>query len=147
MKIIIFYGSKHGMTRRAAARIAQGLSVSADIADVDALSEGGALPEADVVMFLAPTYGDEELHDGMDRFFRLAEAQIRGRLFILGELGNSYGYDDHSFGAMRIMRERLLARGAREYFEPVSIDAFPRQDWDTLDRWIAALNRRLAADV
>ena len=147
MTLTIYYSSGHGMTKRAATRIAQRLGTLATVVHINEAEPSRVGRDPGVAMFLAPTYGDEELHDEMHRFIESVAPQIRDRAFVVGELGNTYGYDDQSYGAMRNRRNRLLRHGGVEYFGPISIDSFPRQDWETLDRWTDGLAERIRADA
>lgn len=145
MKTAIIFGSTNGRTRRVVREVVAQLG-----RPIEAFDAGeGLTPERvapfDTWLFFAPTYGDEELQPDLERFVFGLSRRLEGTRFAVCELGNYYGYDDLSFGAARIIRDRLMGLGACEFVEPASIDSFPQMDWDTLRRWTALLENRLNA--
>lgn len=140
MKAAIVYASKFGRTRRVVTEVKAQLAFDADVYDVKDLS-GSELAPYDLLMWFCPTYGDEELHDGMEAYLRGFNADLSGKKISICELGNYYGYDDFQFGAMRIIRAHLLSLKASEICEPLSLDSFPRVAWDHLSDWVKHLNK------
>jgi flavodoxin len=147
MRTAILYGSTHGRTRRVVARVEKFLATSADAFDVKEIQPEQTLQGYDLLLFFCPTYGDEELQEDMEAFLLGFDGDLRGKLFVICELGSYYGYDDFSFGAMRIIRAELLARNATELCEPLSLDSFPRMNETHLIDWIGYLNGKINEQI
>lgn len=143
MKIVAIYGSTHGRTRKVVEKVAERLNVELSVFDVKDAPELGTISESDLLLFFAPTYGDEELQDDMEEFLRAFEMNLGGKLFAIAELGNYYGYDNFSFGAMAILRKRLLELRGIELCQPLSLDSLPRVNWGQLDRWVDHLTSKI----
>jgi len=142
MNAAILYASTHGRTRRAVAEAVQHLRLKADVFNV-AETAPSAVADYPLLLVFCPTYGDEELQDDMEDFLANFHLDLSGRFFAICELGSYYGYDDFSFGAMRIIRKKLLDLGGRELCEPLSLDSFPRTNWIHLLDWVDYLNARI----
>jgi flavodoxin len=121
-------GSTRKIARRATAAIAPGLALH-DLAE----DPRPARLAAGLLILFCPTYGDEELPPPIDRLS--ADAAAAPARFVICELGNFYGYDSASFGALKILKARFEARGGTAFAPHLSLDAMPRPDWDTLERW------------
>jgi len=143
MKIALLYGSSHGRTRKAVAESVELLMIKPDVFDVKDLTSTEQFSIYDILMFFSPTYGDEELQPDMEKFIMDFSLDMSGKQFVICELGNYYGYEDFSFGAMPIIRRRLLELGGRELCSPLSLDAMPRVEWNQLKRWIEYVNGNL----
>jgi flavodoxin len=147
MKAALLFSSRHGRTRKVVDSAMRQLSLSPDVFDVGAGSVHEKLRDYELLLFFAPTYGDEELEQDMEAFLAGLTQDLSGKRFVICELGNYYGYEDFSFGAMRILRRRLLELNGRELCAPLSLDSFPRLDWSQFDRWVASVNRSLNGDA
>jgi flavodoxin len=143
MNAAILYASSHGRTRKVLGEVLQQLAIRPDVYDVKAGLTQTRLAEYELLVFLCPTYGDEELQEDMEDFLDGFTLDLSGKQFAICELGNYYGYDDFSFGAMRIIRQRLLALGGTELCEPLSLDSFPKTAWSHLQAWVDHLNSTL----
>lgn len=140
MKAALLYATDHGMTRKIVKAIVPVLRFPVDVFDV-AVDDDPSLVEAyDLLLFFTPTCGDEELQADMEDFIDLLDSSVSGKFFAICELGNLYGYDDFSFGAMKIVRRRMLELGAREICTSLSLDSFPRFHAGHLGDWIDYLN-------
>lgn len=143
MKTVVVYSSQHGRTEKVVVD-----SVPYLMPKPDVLSVKDASPEMlvgyDVMLFFAPTYGDAELHGGMENFLRSTDVNLSGRRFAICELGNYGGYDDFVFGALTVLRRRLLELGAAELGTHLSLDALPRLNPEHLHRWLAHVNDLVA---
>ena len=147
MKTAILYGSSHGKTRKVIAEVLKQLTVQPDVFDVKKGVDPKRLAEYDLLAFFCPTYGDEELQDDFETFLIRFDLDLTGKHFVICELGNYYGYDDFSFGALHIIRRRLLELNGRELCEPLSLDSFPRTHWEHLLDWVNHLNTKLHEHV
>lgn len=147
MKIALLYGSTHGRTRKVAQAVCEQLVSRPDLFDVKQRPKSETFGPYDVLLFFAPTYGDEELQDDMEDFLQSFHLDLTGRRFAVVELGNYYGYDDFSFGAMAIMRHHLLDLHGTEVCQPLSLDSLPKVHWGQLGRWVAHLNAQLKDHV
>jgi len=145
MKAAILYASSHGRTRKVLGEVLQHLALRPDVYDVKEGMAQDRLADYDLLVFLCPTYGDEELQEDMENFLDAFTLDLHGKRFAICELGNYYGYDDFSFGAMRIIRARLLQLGGKELCEPLSLDSFPKTAWGHLSDWVKHLNTKLHA--
>lgn len=145
MKSVLLYASTHGKTRKVVAEALKHLAVQPDVFDVKELQESRRLAGYDLLLVFCPTYGDEELQDDMEHFLRKFDLDLRGKHFVICELGNYYGYDDFSFGALRLIRAHLLELGAQELCGPLSLDTIPRTNWNHLNRWVELVNTHLHA--
>ncbi|MBK8465876.1 MAG: flavodoxin domain-containing protein [Chloracidobacterium sp.] len=143
MKIALLYGSSHGRTRKAVNESLERLTIKPDVFDVKDLTSTEQFSVYDILMFFCPTYGDEELQPDMEKFITDFSLDMSGKQFVICELGNYYGYEDFSFGAMQIIRRHLLELGGRELCSPLSLDAMPRVEWNQLRRWIEYVNGNL----
>jgi flavodoxin len=143
MKAAILYASSHGRTRKVLGEVLQHLAIRPDVFDVKEGLKPPQLADYDLLVFLCPTYGDEELQDDMENFLDDFTLDLAGKQFAICELGNYYGYDDFSFGAMRIIRRRLIELRGTELCEPLSLDSFPKTAWGHLLDWVKHLNKTL----
>lgn len=146
MKTALLYGSSNGRTRKAVNETLKWLSMKPDVFDVKDLTSTEHFSGYDLLMFFSPTYGDEELQPDMEKFIRDFSLDMSGKQFVICELGNYYGYEDFSFGAMPIIRRHLLELGGKEMCSPLSLDAMPRVEWGQLRRWVEYVNSNLNND-
>lgn len=140
MKAALFYGSSNGRTLKAVNESLKRLAIVPDIFNVKDVSPSGDLSRYELLMFFCPTYGDEELQPDMEKFIRDFSQDLTGKRFVICELGNYYGYEDFSFGAMPIIRRHLIALGGEELCTPLSLDTMPRVEWTHLHRWVDHVN-------
>lgn len=140
--VLIVYGSTLGNTREAARRLQTLLEFPVELRDVRDLGGTELLEQADILIFMASTWGDGELQADMEEFLVGAPLSLPGKPYAICELGNYYGYDDFEFGAQLIIRHHLESAGAIEWVEPFSMDSIPRKDWKGLERWAGMLNAR-----
>jgi flavodoxin len=146
MKTALLYASSHGKTKKVIGEVLTRLKVQPDVFNVKEVPDPRPLAAYDLFLFFCPTYGSEELQTDMEDFLARFQLELNGKWFAICELGNYYGYDDYSFGAMRIIRHHLLNQRARELCEPLSLDSFPKVPWDHLFDWVNYLNRKLPHD-
>lgn len=144
MKLALIYSTQHGRTRRVVNEVLKQLAVHPVVFELPANTSNLKLLDYDVLMFFAPTYGDEELEAVMEDYFQDLQCDLAGRRFVICELGNYYGYDDFSFGGLHIMRRRLLELNGQEFAPHLSLDSFPRLNWDHVRDWVLVLNRCLS---
>ena len=141
MKTLVLFGSTRSSTRQVVNRLQSYLTFRYDTLDVRDLSDGHLLQSYELLLFLAPTYGDGELQDDMEAFLTQYADDLSGKHFSVCELGNYYGYDDFAHGAMPIIRHILLSLNATELVPPASMDSLPKKDWNTLETWCGLLNK------
>jgi flavodoxin len=140
MKAALLYATTFGKTRRVVSEVARQLEFAVDIYDVKHVDP----PIADsyeLLLWFCPTYGDEELQEDMESFLLRFHPDLSTKKFCVCELGNYYGYDNFQFGALRIIRNHLLALRASEICEPLSLDSHPHVPWDHVSDWVKQLNR------
>lgn len=147
MKSALFYSTGHGRTKRVVEEALKHLNLTPEIFSVRDLAEPPSLDDVELLLFFCPTYGDEELQEDMERFLLSFRANLSGKFFVVCELGNYYGYDDFTFGAMKIIRARLIELGGAEFASPLSLDSLPKVHMAQLIRWVHYLNTRLEAYV
>lgn len=147
MKAALLYASSHGCTRKVLATALTRLVIRPDVFDVKQGIDQQRLAGYDFLAFFCPTYGDEELQEDMENFLDSLRVDLTGKQFVICELGNYYGYDDFSLGAMRIIRQRLIELHGTELCEPLSLDSFPTIAWGHLLQWLGYLNRNLTRYV
>lgn len=143
MKIALLFSSKHGRTRKVVQEAVSHFSFKPEVFEVTAAPAGEALLVYDVLLIFTPTYGDEELHEDMETFLHGLTIDLTGKKFVLCELGNYGGYDDFAFGAVQIIRRRLLELHATEFCSALSLDSFPRLNGGQLSRWVAHVDASL----
>lgn len=97
---------------------------------------------ADVILFICPTYGDEELPHDMEDFLLNLNAAIK-KNFVVCEIGNYYGYDDFEFGAKNIIQKYLSSLGWKKFFNGLSLDVIPEIRWKVLNSWKDKLYEKL----
>lgn len=144
MKVALLFSSKHGRTRKVVQEALRQLAVKPDVFEVKDIPAGEGLPAYEIFLLFTPTYGDEELHEEMETFLRNLTLDLTGKKFVLCELGNYGGYDDFTFGALQIVRRRLLELHGTEFCPALSLDSFPKLSWEQLSRWVALVNRSLS---
>ena len=99
---------------------------------VMAVSEVPDVSLFDVIVFVIPNQGDEELPKAVEDF--LVNLQIRDKPYYLCELGNYFGLESY-VGCKRVAKE-LLARLGWRCVNDISIDAVPVLDRAALKVWI-----------
>ena len=142
MKAALLYSTEHGRTRKVVAETLKQLKIAPEVFDVAEGVSMEKLASFDLLIFFTPTYGDEELQDDMENFIAGFDLDLAGKQFVICELGNFYGYD-FAFGAMPIIRRRLLELHGAELCEPLSLDSLPKLNWGQLSRWITCVNESL----
>jgi flavodoxin len=145
MKTVLLYASSHGRTRKVAAEAAEHLCPRPEVFNVRDLEDLAFLHAYDFFLFFCPTYGDEELQEDMETFFLRPDLDLDGKYYAICELGSYYGYDDFSFGAMRILQQLLQEKNAIELCQPLSLDSFPRTHSGHLLDWVGYVNAALSA--
>jgi flavodoxin len=143
MRIALVYGSTHGKTAKVVADVHGQLNAAADVFNASDVTCPASLCNYDLLLFFCPTYGDEELQQDMEQLLLTFSVDLGGRYFAVCELGSYYGYDDFSFGAMRMIRRHLLNLNAQELCEPLSLDSFPRMSREHLLDWVDYLNGKI----
>jgi|TARA_B100002003_G_C14031535_1_gene497233 flavodoxin len=141
MKTLLLYGSTNNSTKSVVESLSKKLSFPYDVVNVKELSSSYAPDDYDLLLFFAPTYGDDELQDDMERFLVDWKQDLSGKYYAICELGNYYGYDDFSYGAMNIIKTVIEPMGAKEFIQPVSMDSLPKKDWELFDSWCDLLNK------
>ena len=121
-KIKVIFASKHGHSKKVAETFINCYNVN-ELPDLD----------ADLFIFICPTYGDEELPLEMEDF--LEGLVLKNKEFTVCELGNYYGYDDFEFGASKIIKDYLKNLGWKEFFPSLSLDSLPSIDWEVFYKW------------
>jgi flavodoxin len=145
MNSVLLYASRHGRTRKVAAEAAEHLSPRPEVFQVRELEGLDFLGAYELFLFFCPTYGDEELQEDLEYFFLRGDLNLAGKHYAICELGSYYGYDDFSFGAMRILRKLLREKKALELCQPLSLDSFPRTHSGHLLDWVGYVNASLSA--
>jgi len=131
-----------GTTARVAQRLARGLGdtqvVNLKTADPAQIQIAGPY-----LVLLCPTYGDQELEPGFERFLRQRDWQPhRGLHFAFGELGIYTGYEEFGHGLISMVYSVLRGNGLREMVPPLSLDSMPVTDWVKLDAWAERIRHR-----
>jgi flavodoxin len=126
MQSIIVYDSKHGKTKLAATKASIILKTPFFHVKDNPIIEN-------CVIFLCPTYGDEELPPDME--FYLISLTETNKKFIICELGNYYGYDNYEFGAGKIIKNILTNLNWVEIYPMLSLDSLPKTDWNIFETW------------
>lgn len=129
MEILVLYDTVRGKSRKVARHLCFNLEVAANVEQLD---------RYDLVVFVCPTYGDEELPEAMEDF--LVSLKTRSKLYAICELGNYYGYEEKTFGAMKIIKHYLELLSWQEAVEPLSLDSMPHIDWLEVDVWKEKIN-------
>lgn len=141
--ILVLYASSHGKTRRVATSIARSIDHAPTLRCVTDLQSPQELLNHDVIVICCPNYGDGEVQADMEDFLQTLDLDLHNQRIAICELGNYFGYGDFSFGAMNIIRQEFLSRGATELTVPLSLDSVPRMSEAQLGRWINVLQRAL----
>ena len=130
MNPLVIYDSKGGVSRDVAYRIS---SFAMHVSDV------GLLDGYDTIIFVCPTYGDEELSDDMECF--LMRLVGFGKKYAVCETGNYYGYEHFGFGSRKILQSWLNGM-CWEDLGGFSLDTYPPIDWNSFDKWLSDLHER-----
>lgn len=97
----------------------------------------------DTLIFVAATYGDQELNDNVEDFIITLDDSISDYNYAVCEVGNYYGYDDFELGAGEILVNHMEKLGANSILPMYSVDSLPLLDEKKLTKWIAKLNNLL----
>ncbi|MFN7139994.1 MAG: flavodoxin domain-containing protein [Limisphaerales bacterium] len=144
MKIALLYGSTHGKTSKVVKEVLEHLKTTpVDAFNVRDVESARQMEDYELFLFFCPTYGDEELQVDMEQFILRSPLDLTGKYFAICELGSYYGYEDFSFGAMKILRHQLLDWNGTELCEPLSLDSFPKVNWEHLLNWVDYLNGKI----
>lgn len=129
MKKLVIYDSKFGSTKEIALKVCENVCHYGDIVDFE---------KYDLIIFVCPTYGDEELSFGMEMFL----VGLTGRKkFAVCETGNYYGFDDFSFGSRKIIEDWLVGLGW-ENIGGFSLDSYKPIKWESFDKWCRKIDER-----
>ena len=142
MNSLVLYGSSHGTTKNIVKNLGKFFSFKFDVFNVKGL-DPIVLLQYDLIIFFSPTYGDEELQIDVEDFLQQIDFSLHGKLIVVIELGNYYGYEKQCFGARKILTNILTIRGAKEFYPGFSLDSLPRIDWNTFSRWADGLSERV----
>jgi len=126
----VIYDSNHGRTKT----VTQGF-----MCEVKHVSE--ARIWADVVVFICPTYGDEELPHDMEDF--LTNIKLENKSYVICETGNYFGYEDFQFGPAKIIEGYLKKLNWKKFYHTFSLDSLPLIDWETFYDWKKGLENEL----
>lgn len=138
MKVVIIYATVHGRTLKVVEKSIELLDFTIDKYNISQLTES-LLDKYDLIIIFCPTYGDQELPTEMEFFLNRFSANLEKKKFLICELGNYYGYDDFSFGALHLIRKKFLALGCKELSPHLSLDSYPRVAWQQLKNWINSI--------
>ena len=94
----------------------------------------------DSLIFVAATYGDQELNDTLEDFVITLDKSHADFNYAVCEIGNYYGYDDFELGAGEIIVSHMNLIGAKSLLPMYSVDSLPRLDKRKLKKWIEQLN-------
>jgi flavodoxin len=144
MRIVVLFGTTYKTTKRVVDALGEYFKFSYDVFNVADISLPNVAMEYDLFIIFCPTYGDEELQEDMENFLINSEVDLLGKVHIVCETGNYYGYDSFEFGAKKIISHELVTRGSAEYEPGLSLDTLPRISWHVLERWAKDLNEKLA---
>ena len=147
MDVLIIYGSETGNSKIVAEKISKALDQPNKVKNVieytpEMLKEN----QFDLIMnfiLVCPTWGDAELQLDFENFLFNFTADLTNKNYAICELGNYYGYDDFEFGASRIIDHFMEKLHGTKIIENLSLDSFPRKDYETLTRWTNELNIRI----
>ena len=94
----------------------------------------------DIMLFVAATYGDQELNDGLEEFIVSLPDSLPNMNYAVCEIGNYYGYDDFELGAGKIVESHMTKLGAKQILPMYSVDTLPILDSRKLAKWVNELN-------
>lgn len=129
MKKLVIYDSNSGSTKKIALNICS---------DARHYTEVDNLEEYDLIVFVCPTYGDEELSLGMEKFLICLKNKKK---FAVCETGNYYGFDDFSFGSRKIIEQLLIGSGW-DNIGGFSLDSYKPIKWEAFEKWCNKINER-----
>lgn len=140
MKSVIIYNSHRGTTKIVVKKFQKLSNFSSDVINLNFFSDYKELEKYQLFIFFTPTYGDRELHQLMEDFIEGLNINLKDKYFIICELGNYVGYEDLTFGPMKIIRDELNTLEAIEFAEGLSLDSTPGINWNHFSNWINYLN-------
>lgn len=143
MEVLVVFGSTHNSTKRVVEKLPSYLNFPFDVVNAKNLPNRFSVINYELILFFTPTYGDEELQEDMENFLINFARDFKNKKYAICELGNYYGYDDFSYGAMEIIRGEMTMSGAKQFVSPLSMDSLPKKDWDILEKWCCDLNEKL----
>lgn len=123
MNIQIIYDSNHGHGKKVAESFNQKIYHVNDIFEI----------YEDFVVFICPTYGDEELPESMEKF--MLNLKTKNKFYSICELGNYYGYDDFKFGSAKIIEHFLIKLDWKSFYKNFSMDSLPNLNWECFNEW------------
>ncbi len=138
-KYLIVFASKGRSAKIVAQKTAQYLNVDSSRI-IDATNSVQLLvgKQFQHLILVCPTYGDEELEDGMENFLIANDWSSWSSLsFSVIELGLYRGYDSSLLGAARIIQTYLSRNGLSQTTSTLSLDSVPSPSESLLDQWLA----------
>jgi flavodoxin len=147
MKTALLYASNYGKTRKVVEQAIKRLSANPEVFDVKTPPGLEQIAQYDIILFFSPTYGDGELQSDMEEFICRLNLDLTGKVFVVCELGGYNGYEIFSFGTAVILRKCLFERGAKELYQPLSLDSLPHIHWPHFYNWIEEVNRAINSYV
>lgn len=136
---IILYSSKYSNTKK----IASYVHKKTKIPYININTAGKSLFTAnDNILICTPTYGCEELQDEMEEFILTHMHDINKNFYII-ESGIPYGYERFHFGAKHVIEKYILQNKLGCVLSCVSINTYPKIDYNTLDEWLNYITNTL----
>lgn len=137
-KYLVIFASKGRSAKTIAQRTAQFLKVDShqplDVTHNLQLLAGTPFQH---LIFVCPTYGDEELEEGMENFLIANDwTPYSGHSFSVIELGLYRGYDSPLLGAAKIIQTYLSSKGLIHSTGTLSLDSVPTPNEALLDQWL-----------
>jgi flavodoxin len=141
---MIICATVSGTTARVAERLARRLGET-QVADLKTADPAHMQIAGPYLVLLCPTYGDQELEPGFERFLMQWDWHShRGLRFAFGELGIYTGYEEFGHGLIPMVYSILRSNGLRELVPPLSLDSMPLTDWVKLDAWADRIRHNLS---
>lgn len=136
MKRLIIYASRGISAQRVAQAINENFINKFQIICVNNEEIDAQMLEFEHLILVCPTYGDEELETGMERFLINSNwNKHKSKKFSVCELGLYRGYEDVTQGAGRIICEFLKSKGLIMTTKLLSVDSIPLEDFSLINKW------------
>ena len=128
--IVIIHDSKKGNNYKTAQIISTYFN-----APSYAVGDNPDISGYEIIIFVIPNVGDEELPQSMENF--LCNLKIINKRYVVCELGNYFGFE--KYGGCKQFAIKILNALGWKKISDISIDSLPELDLASLNNWLKNL--------
>ena len=140
MQSLIVYNASGNSSSRLATRLRELVNFDSQVRDVGECLSSEVMQPFDLLLFLCPTYGDQELQADMETFSLVNHTGMVGKQYAVVSMGTYDGYDWFEPMGGMFLHRYLQSIQCEPILKPDAILTFPFVDWPAFDRWVDKLN-------